>query len=291
MDEPYLRIGALSQRVGVSPELLRAWEQRYGLLAAPPLGRRVSALLVRGRAARPRDASPPERRGVRRASGAAGPRGDARRTRPCRRRVLRRSRVELRAALDRLDETGCSRRARPAARVAHDRDGPARCPASVPARARRALGARRDIGCAGALCEQRPSRATARPRARLGQRLWPDDGARLRAGRAPRPPADRCSGSCSPAGVAPSPISAPTRRSRRSGRRSATLHPDRVVISATAGRAAARREGRARRARPRGSARPRGRGRSGATGARRSGRRSSRDDPVTAAERIAESNT
>jgi DNA-binding transcriptional MerR regulator len=32
MSEPHLRIGALSQRVGVSPELLRAWEQRYGLL-------------------------------------------------------------------------------------------------------------------------------------------------------------------------------------------------------------------------------------------------------------------
>ena len=33
MTEPgYLRIGALSRRVGVSPELLRAWEQRYGLL-------------------------------------------------------------------------------------------------------------------------------------------------------------------------------------------------------------------------------------------------------------------
>jgi DNA-binding transcriptional MerR regulator len=29
---PHLRIGALSRRVGVSPELLRAWEQRYGLL-------------------------------------------------------------------------------------------------------------------------------------------------------------------------------------------------------------------------------------------------------------------
>src|SRR4051794_34213685 len=28
----HLRIGALSRRVGVSPELLRAWEQRYGLL-------------------------------------------------------------------------------------------------------------------------------------------------------------------------------------------------------------------------------------------------------------------
>ena len=33
MAEPRLRIGALSRRVGVSPELLRAWEQRYGLLA------------------------------------------------------------------------------------------------------------------------------------------------------------------------------------------------------------------------------------------------------------------
>jgi MerR family transcriptional regulator, light-induced transcriptional regulator len=32
MSHPHLRIGALSQRVGVSPELLRAWEQRYGLL-------------------------------------------------------------------------------------------------------------------------------------------------------------------------------------------------------------------------------------------------------------------
>jgi DNA-binding transcriptional MerR regulator len=33
MTEPaHLRIGALSRRVGVSPELLRAWEERYGLL-------------------------------------------------------------------------------------------------------------------------------------------------------------------------------------------------------------------------------------------------------------------
>ncbi len=28
----YLRIGELSKRSGVSPELLRAWERRYGLL-------------------------------------------------------------------------------------------------------------------------------------------------------------------------------------------------------------------------------------------------------------------
>lgn len=31
-DSAHLRIGALSRRVDVSPELLRAWEQRYGLL-------------------------------------------------------------------------------------------------------------------------------------------------------------------------------------------------------------------------------------------------------------------
>jgi DNA-binding transcriptional MerR regulator len=29
---PSLRIGELSRRVGVSPELLRAWERRYGVL-------------------------------------------------------------------------------------------------------------------------------------------------------------------------------------------------------------------------------------------------------------------
>src|SRR6476646_11381378 len=31
-ESAHLRIGALSRRLGVSPELLRAWEQRYGLL-------------------------------------------------------------------------------------------------------------------------------------------------------------------------------------------------------------------------------------------------------------------
>jgi MerR family transcriptional regulator, light-induced transcriptional regulator len=31
-ESPHLRIGALSRLVGVSPELLRAWEERYGLL-------------------------------------------------------------------------------------------------------------------------------------------------------------------------------------------------------------------------------------------------------------------
>ena len=33
MIEPgYLRIGELARRTGASPELLRAWERRYGLL-------------------------------------------------------------------------------------------------------------------------------------------------------------------------------------------------------------------------------------------------------------------
>ena len=32
VEQGYLRIGELSQRTGVSPELLRAWERRYGLL-------------------------------------------------------------------------------------------------------------------------------------------------------------------------------------------------------------------------------------------------------------------
>ena len=55
------------------------------------------------------------------------------------------------------------------------------------------------------------------PRAWLGPRLGPDDAARLRAGRAPRPAADRSSGSCSPAAAGRSRTSAPTRRSRRFG--------------------------------------------------------------------------
>src|SRR5690349_24132875 len=32
VSSPLLRIGELSKRTGVSPELLRAWERRYGLL-------------------------------------------------------------------------------------------------------------------------------------------------------------------------------------------------------------------------------------------------------------------
>ena len=63
--ESHLRIGELSKRTGISPELLRAWERRYGLLkpARSPGGfrlysgadearvRRMQAHLARGVAA------------------------------------------------------------------------------------------------------------------------------------------------------------------------------------------------------------------------------------------------
>jgi MerR family transcriptional regulator, light-induced transcriptional regulator len=43
VSEPVLRIGELSRRTGVSPELLRAWERRYGLLrpSRTPTGLRL----------------------------------------------------------------------------------------------------------------------------------------------------------------------------------------------------------------------------------------------------------
>ena len=73
MDRPYLRIGALEQQVGVSPELLRAWEHRIA-----PASDRMAAFGPRPptsiRAMRRHleaGVSPPR-------SGAAGPRRDAR---------------------------------------------------------------------------------------------------------------------------------------------------------------------------------------------------------------------
>ena len=52
-----LRIGELSRRAGVSPELLRAWERRYGLLrpTRTPGGLRLS--FVGGLTARAGDAA------------------------------------------------------------------------------------------------------------------------------------------------------------------------------------------------------------------------------------------
>ncbi len=115
MDEPYLRIGALSERVGVSPELLRAWEQRYRLLqpvrsdggfrlysSADEQRVRMRAHLDVGvaaaQAARLALEEPDEATGARGLAGLAG---------------------ELRTALDRSRRTGRSRRPRPVTRVSH----------------------------------------------------------------------------------------------------------------------------------------------------------------------------
>jgi MerR family transcriptional regulator, light-induced transcriptional regulator len=105
MHEPYLRIGALAQRVGVSPELLRAWEQRYGLLRplrsdggfrlyssadeqrVRAMRRHLNAGVSAAQAARLAIAETPENEAVSSTGLAALP-------------------GELRAAFDRLDESG-----------------------------------------------------------------------------------------------------------------------------------------------------------------------------------------
>jgi len=110
---PHLRIGALSRRVGVSPELLRAWEQRYGLLQPirstggfrlystadeqriRAMRRHLDAGVSAAQAARLALAEPP---------------ADAADDRP---ESLTKRAWELRAALDRLDE--------PAAHAVFDR--------------------------------------------------------------------------------------------------------------------------------------------------------------------------
>jgi DNA-binding transcriptional MerR regulator len=103
----HLQIGALSRRVGVSPELLRAWEQRYGLLQpvrsrggfrlySPADEERVRAMrrymdagISAGEAARLAiDQTAREQAGVTQSAG------------------LPRLSVELSDALDRLDEPG-----------------------------------------------------------------------------------------------------------------------------------------------------------------------------------------
>jgi DNA-binding transcriptional MerR regulator len=107
-ESAHLRIGALSRRVGISPELLRAWEQRYGLLQpvrsaggfrlystadearVRSMRRHLDAGVSAAQAARlalaepvrDREEADPEPAGVARLSG------------------------ELRATLDRLDEPG-----------------------------------------------------------------------------------------------------------------------------------------------------------------------------------------
>lgn len=106
-ESAHLRIGALSRRVSVSPELLRAWEQRYGLLRpvrsaggfrlyssvdeerVHAMRRHLEAGVSAAQAARLALGEPPRD---------AGDEGSV--------AGLTRLSTELRAALDRLDEPG-----------------------------------------------------------------------------------------------------------------------------------------------------------------------------------------
>ena len=118
--------------------------------------------------------------------GRGGQAGCVRATRACRGRAgggrLCRAPPRTRAARRRRR----ARRVRPpAGRLLHQSRARQRRPAA-PARARRRLGARRDLHCAGALRLEPAPRSPARPCARVGPRHWPARGTRVSAGRAAR---------------------------------------------------------------------------------------------------------
>src|SRR5215217_6179194 len=103
----HVRIGELSRRVGVSPELLRAWEQRYGLLrpVRSAGGFRLYAAADEERVRSMRrhlDAGVSAAQAARLALG-EGARGGGR-GEDARSPGLTQLSAELRAALDRLDE-------------------------------------------------------------------------------------------------------------------------------------------------------------------------------------------
>ena len=190
----YLRIGELSRRVGVSSELLRAWERRYGLLSPTrtPGGfrlygdedeRRVVRMLA------------PSRDGSRRRPrlrGSRSPRSTSRRTpaaarcvarRPARGRAAPAARPLRRSSRRRRRSTGCCPRSRwrpscvtPCSRILGEL-GERWAP-------------RRGVGRAGALRERVPARPAARPRPRLGRRARPARGPRVGSGRPARSRAD-----------------------------------------------------------------------------------------------------
>ena len=178
--------------MGVSTELLRAWERRYGLLSptrtaggfrlyADADEQRVRRMLLHLEA------------GVSAAEGArlallepADPApGDA----PANTAPGALSRAAALGARS-LRRRGCACGLRQPARHLRGRDRAARCRAALSPRARRALGARRGVDRPGALRQLAAARPAARPRARLGQRGVAARAARLRAGRPARPRAD-----------------------------------------------------------------------------------------------------
>ncbi len=162
----YLRIGELSRRSGVSTELLRAWERRYGLLRPTRSegGFRLYSPQDEHRVAVMRDHL---KRGLSAAQAARMTLEEADR-RPDDAPALARGADGLREALDGLDET--------AAHAAIDRLlsnlsletvlGDVILP--YLRELGRPLGARRGVGCRRAFRQQPPPGAAPRPRPRLG---------------------------------------------------------------------------------------------------------------------------
>ena len=176
-----LRIGELSKRVGVSPELLRAWETRYGLVDPERTAGRPAALLRGGRAPRAGDA-PPDRRGPLGGGGGAGrARGLGRARRPWR------SSSTSSTALSPRSTSPPRRRRSIAPSRSLDLEtalGQVILP-FLHDLGERWAATERSVG-AGALRQQRDRRQAARPRPRLGRRRRPARAARLPAGRAAR---------------------------------------------------------------------------------------------------------
>ena len=275
-------------RHGVSPDLLRAWERRYGLLRARALAggfrlytsrdeARVRAMrrglaqglsAVRGRADGPARAAPP--------AGAERARARWRRA--------GRARRGARVVPRRRRPGG----ARPAVRHLQRRDGAARRRAAVPARRRRPLGGGRAVGRAGALRQRHHPRPPARAWRAAGTpasargRCSP---ARRRAAR-PRPACASGWRCASTAGA--SPTSAPTRPSTPCATTAADLDPAVIVICAEREGPMRGRDRRDRAARAGASTVAlAGRGAT-AEQAHRAGARLLQDAPIAAAARMAE---
>ena len=173
MPEAQLRIGELARRSGVSPELLRAWERRYGLLEPVRTdgGYRLysdedEARVAAMRAHLAGGMSAAQAAHLARTGGVAGG-------------ADMDLAGELWAALDAFDDAGAQR--------AFDRLVAALSFETIARVAvlpylqttRGALARRRRVGGPGALRERRAPRATARARARMGPRARPSRAARV----------------------------------------------------------------------------------------------------------------
>ena len=283
---PGLRIGELSRRVGVTPEVLRAWERRYGVLQ-PHRSRSGQRLYTAADEERVRQMLGHMQGGyspavaARLATATAEPR--PRRRPPARPRPRRAARrAPRRAARPRRRRR--RGRVRPAARRVRARHGPARRVLPVLADLGEQLGARHGHGRPGALRDGGDrGRLHALGRSRDAGRR-PSRRPRLPVRRAPRARAAVLRASPCAAGDGASATSARTRRPLRSWRSPSSSTPS---SSSSARSAPSRSSGRrpARGARRGTTVCVGGRGASAALAARLGAERLP-DDPIAAADLV-----